>query len=98
MYTIKKTETVKYSDLYAGDVIIWYGAIVRIVDVSRTFRKCGNTYKPCTYFTIEPYNEKAVEILGNVRAYGQYGGVDKLTVQRLEKAFDNTDIITNGGY
>lgn len=93
-----KTETAKYGDLYAGDVIIWYGAIVRIVDVSRTLCKCGNTYKPCTYFTIEPYNEKAVEILGDFYAYGQYGGIDTLTVPRLEKAFGNTDTIANGGY
>lgn len=77
-----KFDIVNYGDLRTGDIIKWYGATVRIIDVSHVKRKCSGVLKPCTYFTIEPYSNEAVEILGNFYSHGQYGGIDELTVER----------------
>lgn len=77
-----KTEMVNYSDLRKGDIIFWYGAAVRVIDVSHAKHNCGGVLKPCTYFTIEPYNEEAVNILGEFYSHGTYGGIDELTVER----------------
>lgn len=77
-----KTELVNYGDLRKGDIIIWYGAAVRITNVLHVKCKCGVVLKSCTYFTIEPYNKEAVDILGDFYSHGTYGGVDGLTVER----------------
>ena len=77
-----KTEIVNYGDLRKGDIIFWYGAIVRIIDVSHVKRKCGGVLKSSTYFTIEPYNKEAVDILGDFYSHATYGGIDELTVER----------------
>lgn len=75
-------DVVKYGDLRKGDIIKWYGATVRIIDVSHVKRECGGFLRPCTYFTIEPYDIEAVELLGNFYSHGQYGGIDELRVER----------------
>lgn len=77
-----KTEIVKYGDLRKGDIIIWYGAEVRITNVLHVKCKHGGVLKPCTYFTIVPYNKEAVDILGDFYSHATYGGIDELSVER----------------
>lgn len=79
------TKTVKYSELKIGDVIIWYGAEVVIRDINRIYREPNGHFKGgnCTYFTIAPNNEKALEILGGFYAHGTYGGIDTLEVAKV---------------
>lgn len=65
-----------YGELKIGDIIYWYGALVRIVKINRV--NCEK--EDCTYFTIEPYNVEAIRILGEFYAHGTYGGINKLSV------------------
>lgn len=78
-------ETVKYKDLQKGDVIAWYGALLRIVAIVHIMRTYKGEKDPCTYFTVEPYNDESVKILGRFYARGTYGGVDYLEVSRMKK-------------
>ena len=75
----KDTITTAYADLKIGDVIFWYGAKVRITDVTHMVWRG----KPCTYFSIEPYNDDSIQILGSFYSHGRYGGIDLLTVEKL---------------
>lgn len=77
---------VKYSELKVNDVIMWYGAKVRITKINRIKRVLNaKTQKEenCTYFTIEPFDDNAVKILGSFYARGTYGGVDWLEVHKV---------------
>lgn len=76
---MENTIITTYADLKVGDVIYWYGAKVRITDVTHMI--CHD--KPCTYFTIESYNDEAIHILGNFYSHGRYGGLDILTVEKV---------------
>lgn len=75
-------DIVNYGDLRKGDIIKWYGAEVRIINVLHVKCKCGGVLKSSTYFTIEPYNKEAVDILGDFYSHATYGGIDELTVER----------------
>ena len=77
-------EQVKYKDLKTGDIIAWYGALLRIVSIVKLTRTYKGEKDPCTYFTVEPYNNEALELLGRFYCRGTYGGVDTLEVSRLK--------------
>ena len=80
---------VKYSELQIGDIIYWYGALVRIISINRVNTDKGS----CTYFEIEPYNDESIKILGKFYAHGSYGGVDWLEVHKVINEGDITPLI-----
>lgn len=85
--TIKRYEHDKrYDELKAGDVIWWYGAKLRIVEV-RSYPYTEGPYSHLTSLTIrfdvEPADEQAVRILGKFYSHGTYGGVGCLVVETV---------------
>lgn len=72
-----KIKLIPYKDLVLNDVIMWYGAWERIVDLKRYTSHDG---KKVVNFKLEPYNEESIQILGKFYAYGWYGGCDDLLV------------------
>ena len=82
---MKYTEK-RYDELEKGNVIFFYGAKVKLVDV-RQYPYKEEFYKGQTdvvvNFDIEPVDEQAIKILGKGYAYGCYGGVGCLTAAVL---------------
>lgn len=74
---MKNTIEKRYDQLKINDVIYMYGAKERIADIS--------TNEQDTYFTVEPYDHEAVEILGSFYSHGTYGGINSLTATVIEE-------------
>lgn len=76
----------RYDELKAGDVIYWYGAKLRIVEI-RSYPYTEELYSHLTSsvvrFDVEPADEEAVELLGNFYSHGTYGGVGCLVVETV---------------
>lgn len=89
MINWKDMETVKYKDLQKGDVIAWYGALLRIVAITRMTRTYKGEKDPCVYFTVEPFSDESIKILGRFYARGTYGGVEWLEVARVKGGENN---------
>lgn len=80
---MKNTITITYADLQIGDIIYWYGALVKIIRINRFKANEVSCEKDCTYFEIEPVNEETIKILGTFYSHGSYGGIDTLTVYKV---------------
>ena len=76
---------IKYGELKKGDVVYFHGALVKIVNTI-IGGVCNNgCYKGerIINFEIEPYNDEAEQILGSFYGHGCYGGVESLTLEKL---------------
>lgn len=79
-------EFTTYGKLKKGDVIIFYGANVRIMDV-RIGGICDNDIhkgERIINFDIEPYDKEALQVLGKFYGYGTYGGVESITIFKVK--------------
>lgn len=77
---------VRYDELKLGDIILFHGALVRIVEL-KSFPAPANEYfknEKTINFTIEPINDESIKILGNFYSRGIYGGVGCLIVTIIE--------------
>ena len=79
-----KHEIKTYGQLQIGDVIVFHGANVKVIDMKRkpstdkifTNGEC----KEVISFEIEPADDEAVEMLGNFYSHGWYGGIDSIKI------------------
>ena len=81
---MKYTE-IRYDQLRAGDIICWHGAKEQVME---TVDECESKYYPgerVIRFTLRPYDDEAVKMLGKFYANGTYGGVGFLTVALIER-------------
>jgi ASC-1-like (ASCH) protein len=75
--------TKRYDELQVGDVVVFHGANVRIIDIERrpyTEELYKNECTEVIHFEIEPADDEAVQMLGNYYSHGWYGGIGCLTV------------------
>lgn len=82
---MKRTE-VRYDELKVGDIIIFHGALERIVEY-KEFPAPANEFYPnekTISFTLEPVNDEAIQMLGRFYSKGTYGGVGCLKITRIE--------------
>lgn len=79
----RKDRTVSYGELKAGDVVWFYGARVRIVDVRVEGMSDYYEGERVIRFDIEPYDEECVRTLGKFYSHGTYGGVEHLALSRV---------------
>ena len=80
-----KTQEIRYDELRAGDIILFSGAKVI---VEETVDEGESTYYPgesVIRFTIRPYDDEAIVMLGHFYAHGTYGGVGFLPAQLIER-------------
>ena len=77
----------RYDELKVGDVIWWYGAKERIVEVIEYPPVTNEVYQneKVIRFTVEPADDEAVKILGKFYSHGTYGGGGCLTATVLER-------------
>lgn len=78
----------RYDELEKGDVIMFHGAKLELVDVRIDKPAPANECYPneCVIrFDTKPFDKAAVKVLGNFYANGTYGGVGCLTVEVIEK-------------
>lgn len=71
---------IKYGDLKEGNIIYFYGAKLRVSNI----KHMDVDGKKCTYFSTEPFDNEALEILG-FYAKGRYGGLSILTTSLYAK-------------
>lgn len=79
--------TKRYDELKVNDIIWWHGAKVRVTDV-QSFPYTEEYFKGQTdktvNFTIEPFDNEAIRVLGNFYSHGTYGGVGCLPIETIE--------------
>ena len=79
-----KTREIRYDELKVNDVILFHSAKVRIVDVKQ-YLPTDATEDIVVRFTIAPYDEQAVKVLGSFYANGTYGGNADLKAILIER-------------
>lgn len=70
---------IRYDELRAGDVIVFYGAKERVVEVRDDGESEYYKGERVIRFDLEPYDDEAVKLLGKFYSHGTYGGVGFLT-------------------
>ena len=68
----------RYDELEVGDVVLFHGANVKIINIRRhpyTDKLYADQCDMVISFEIRPADDEAVEILGNFYSHGWYGGV-----------------------
>jgi hypothetical protein len=80
-------KTKRYDELTTGDVIWWYGAKERVLEV-RIYPAPANEWYPSeklVRFDLEPVDKESEKILGRFYSHGTYGGVGCLKVSTVEE-------------
>lgn len=77
---------IRYGELKVGDVVFFHGAkvVIKNIHVSGI---CDNEWhkgENIINFEITPYDDEAINILGNFYSHGWYGGVESLTLTKYE--------------
>ena len=81
-----KKKDIRYDELKVGDIILFHGALERIVEL-KTFPAPANEYyknEKIINFTLEPINDESIKILGKFYSRGTYGGVGCLIATIIE--------------
>lgn len=90
---------IRYDELRVGDIIRWHGAKERVTEVVDECESDHYAGERVILFTLEPYDDEAVNLLGKFYSKGTYGGVGFLTVTLIERPvepeplFTKTDIL-----
>lgn len=66
---------VRYDELKVGDIINFHGALERVVKVE----KKGSDI----FFTIEPFEDESIRILGKFYSNGTYGGTGSMSIVKV---------------
>lgn len=85
---------IRYDELRVGDIIRFHGAKERITEVVDEGESDHYTGERVIRFTLEPYDEEAVKLLGKFYSKGTYGGVGFLTVTLIERPVEPVPLFT----
>ena len=79
--------TIRYDELKKNDVIRFHGANVIIAEITETPAPANKWYpnEKTISFKIKPADNKAIEILGNYYAHGEFCGVGCLTAELISR-------------
>lgn len=78
---------IRYDEIKPNDIILFYGANVRIVELHESPAPANKWYpnEKTITFTVEPADDEALEILGRFYGYGTYGGVGCLETELVSR-------------